>query len=55
MSEEKIKKKLNCQLFFLVGLDSCTSEDSSTIEYSASALTFHAIMSVVLLRWSGEV
>ncbi len=39
MSEEKIKKKLNCQFFILVGPDSSTSEDSSTIEYSASALS----------------
>ena len=39
MSEEKIKKKLNCQIFFLVGPDSSTSEDSSTIEYSAIAPT----------------
>ena len=38
MSEEEIKKKLNGQLFFLVGLDSCLSEDSSTGEYSERAL-----------------
>ena len=34
----KNKKNLNCQFFFLVGPDSNISEDSSTIEYSASAL-----------------
>ena len=32
------KKKLNCEFYFLVGPDSSISEDSSTIEYSASAL-----------------
>ncbi len=32
------KKNLNCQFFFLVGPNSSISEDSSTIEYSASAL-----------------
>ena len=35
ISEEKMPK---FQLFFLVGPDSSTSEDSSTIEYSACAL-----------------
>ena len=39
MSEEKIKKKSKLSFFFLVGPDSTISEDSSTIEYSASALT----------------
>ena len=38
MSEEKIEKKLNGQSFFLVGPDSSTSEESSTVEYSACAL-----------------
>ncbi len=38
MSEEKIKKKLNCQFLFLVGPDFITSEDSSTVEYKAHAL-----------------
>ena len=32
------KKKAELSVFFLVGPDSSTSEDSSTIEYSASAL-----------------
>ncbi len=39
MSEEKIKKKLHCQFFFLVGPNSISSEDSSTVEYKAHALT----------------
>ncbi len=38
MSEEKIKKKLNGQFFFLVGLDFSWSEEPSTVEYSACAL-----------------
>ncbi len=38
MSEEKIKKKSKLSVFFLVGPDPSISEDSSTIEYSASAL-----------------
>ena len=38
MSEGKIKKKLNGQYFFLVGPDSSSSEESSTVEYSACAL-----------------
>ncbi len=38
MSEEKIKKKLNGQFYFLVGPDSSSSEESSTVEYSACAL-----------------
>ncbi len=38
MSEEIKKKKAELAVFFLVGPDSSTSEDSSTIEYSASAL-----------------
>ncbi len=39
MSEEKIKKKLNCHFFFLVGPVSSTSEDSSTVEYSECGLS----------------
>ena len=38
MSEEKIKKKADLSGFFLVGPDSSTSEDLSTIEYSGYAL-----------------
>ncbi len=39
MSEEKIKKKIKSQFFFLVGANFILSEDSSNIEYSESALT----------------
>ena len=39
MSEEKIKKKLNGQYFFLVGPNSISSEESSTVEYSVCALS----------------
>ncbi len=38
MSEEKIKKKLNGQLFFLVGPNFSSSEESSTVKYSECAL-----------------
>ncbi len=38
MSEEKIKKMMNGQFFFLVGPDSSSSEESSTVEYSVCAL-----------------
>ncbi len=38
MSEEKIKKKLNGQFFFLVGPDFSSSEESSTVKYSECAL-----------------
>ena len=37
MSEEKIKKSLNVN-FFLVGNIFCSSEDSSTIEYTEGGL-----------------
>ena len=37
-SEEKIKKKLNGQFFFLVGPNFSSSEESSTIKYSECAL-----------------
>ncbi len=43
MSEEKIKKQSKLSVFFLVGPDSNISEDSSTIEYSTSALA-HEIL-----------
>ncbi len=35
MSEEKIKKKVDASVFFLVRPDSRSLEDSSTLEYSA--------------------
>ncbi len=38
MSEEEIKKNLICQVFFLVGPNFSSSEDSSTVEYSECAL-----------------
>ncbi len=38
MSEEKIKKKLDVQFFFLVGTDFSSSEESSTVKYSECAL-----------------
>ena len=44
MSDEKIKKKLNGQFFFLVGSDSSSSEESSTVEYSAFALMCQSVM-----------
>ena len=44
MSEEKIKKMLNCQAFFLVGPDFSSSEDSSTVEYSECAPTNVALI-----------
>ena len=38
ISEEKMKEKSKLSVFFLVGPDSSISEDSATIEYSASVL-----------------
>ncbi len=35
----KNKKKLGCQLFFLIGNIFCSSEDSSTIEYTEGGPT----------------
>ena len=40
MSEEKIKKN-EWSVFFLVGHDFTSLEESSTVEYSECALTIH--------------
>ncbi len=51
MSEEKIKIKAERLLFFLVGHNFYMSEDSLTVKYSESGLTYIHHIGMVFLQY----
>ena len=50
MSEEKIKKKAEWSVFFLVGPDFSSSEESSIVKYSECALNHNILVVLVCMQ-----